>query len=180
MDQLLLHDVVPFYYVDPAAYQYYYPYYNEPQIEVPPMEVHTVIHGDKYDDLIKIVWQREFNRLFAQMPNQTIGKWNFYHVGSGEQQASHYYQLRDWAKVRFSCAQCGNGWTSMRGMVQFDVEIALITQPEGVSLTARLCHFALNFIRSLKLATFMRQCMVRNVKSALMSDSSKRCGIPKR
>merc|ERR1711935_1066970 len=80
----------------------------------------------------KIVWQREFNCLFAQMPNQTIGKWNFYHVGSGEQQASHYYQLRDWAKVRFSCAQCGNGWTSMRGMVQFDVEISLITQPERV------------------------------------------------
>lgn len=176
MDQLLLHDMVPFYYVDPAAYQYYYPYYNEPQ-----MEVRTVIHGDKYDDLIKIVWQREFNRLFAQMPNQSIGKWNFYHVGSCAQPSSHYYQLRDWAKVRFSCAQCGNGWTSMRGMVQFDVEIALVTHPEGVRLSPSfVCQFALNVIRSLKLATFMRQCMVRNVKSALMSVSSKRCGIPKR
>ena len=98
-NQLLLHDVVPYYYVDPSYY-----YYTPPCNQMDQMEMRTVIQGDKYDDLIKIVWQREFNRLFAQMPSQSIAKWNFYQVGSTtvNPHRHHCYQLRDWAKVRFS------------------------------------------------------------------------------
>ena len=98
-NQLLLHDVVPYFYVDPSYY-YYTPACNQME----QMEMRTVIQGDKYDDLIKIVWQREFNRLFAQMPSQSIAKWNFYQVGSStvNPHRHHCYQLRDWAKVRFS------------------------------------------------------------------------------
>ena len=33
-----------------------------------------------------------------------------------------------------SCDVCGNGWTSMRGMIQFDVQLQPAYNPEGVSL----------------------------------------------
>ena len=133
---------VPYVFVDSTYQSPYHSMVYDPQRQwlatpqIDQLEVRTVIHGDKYDDLIKIVWQREFNRLFAQVPDQSIGKWNFYQVSAldgMQRNRGHCYQIRDWAKVRFNCEKCGNGWTSMRGMILFDVEIIFVHQVDGVS-----------------------------------------------
>lgn len=85
-------------------------------------EVTTTINGDSYDDLIRIVWQREFNQLFCQLPDSPIAKWNFFESPTPKEDSTGMV-LRDWAKVRFSCPVCGNGWTSMRGMILFNISI---------------------------------------------------------
>merc|ERR1711990_551261 len=95
------------------------------------MEVRTVIQGERYTDLIKIVWQREFNRLFAQLPQDgVISKWNFFEVQN--EVDPFQLQLRDWAKVRFECIKCGNGWTSMRGLIRFQIQIQNLFMPDRV------------------------------------------------
>lgn len=86
------------------------------------VEITTTINGDSYDELIKIVWQREFNQLFCQLPEKPVAKWNFYESPTPKDDNIGLI-LRDWAKVRFSCPVCGNGWTSMRGMVQFHISL---------------------------------------------------------
>ena len=85
-------------------------------------EVTTTINGESYDDLIRIVWQREFNQLFCQLPDSPIAKWNFFESPTPKEDSTGMV-LRDWAKVRFSCPVCGNGWTSMRGMILFNISI---------------------------------------------------------
>ena len=61
----------------------------------------TTINGDSYDELIKIVWQREFNQLFCQLPEKPIGKWNFYESAQAKDDGQGIV-LRDWAKVSFN------------------------------------------------------------------------------
>ena len=55
---------------------------------------------DSYDELIKIVWQREFNQLFCQLPEKPVPKWNFYESDNAKEDNSGLI-LRDWAKVSF-------------------------------------------------------------------------------
>ena len=38
------------------------------------LEVTTTINGESYDELIKIVWQREFNQLFCQLSEKPVAK----------------------------------------------------------------------------------------------------------
>ena len=85
-------------------------------------EVTTTINGESYDDLIRIVWQREFNQFFCQLPDSPIAKWNFYE-SSTPKDDSYGMVLRDWAKVRFSCPVCANGCTSIRGIITFNITI---------------------------------------------------------
>lgn len=62
------------------------------------VEVTTTINGDSYDELIKIVWQREFNQLFCQLPEKPVAKWNFYESTTPKEDNIGLV-LRDWAKV---------------------------------------------------------------------------------
>ena len=71
-----------------------------PQKASEPFAITTTINGDSYDELIKIVWQREFNQLFCQLPEKPIGKWNFYESAQAKDDGQGIV-LRDWAKVSF-------------------------------------------------------------------------------
>ncbi len=59
-----------------------------------------------------------------------ISKWNFFEVQN--EVDPFQLQLRDWAKVRFECIKCGNGWTSMRGLIRFQIQIQNLFMPDRV------------------------------------------------
>ncbi|XP_014780923.1 receptor-transporting protein 4 isoform X1 [Octopus bimaculoides] len=63
---------------------------------------------------MEMVWHGEFDRLFCQyFPDQ-------WHLLSTHYPPSNRWRtFKDSAKVRFSCQQCGHGWTSMKGRVIF-------------------------------------------------------------
>ena len=67
-----------------------------------------------------------------------ISKWNFFEVQS--EVDPFQLQLRDWAKVRFECIKCGNGWTSMRGLIRFQIQIQNLFMPDRV----RKCSYNLS------------------------------------
>ena len=133
------------------------------------------------------VWQREFNRLFATLATDgEFAKWNFWTCGQIDKNQSNL-ELRDWAKVRFSCSQCGNGWTSMRGMIEFNIifqniyNTQYIPQPILVP-TVQFCLYILctdSIFRHRRLEIYMQQCLVKNVKSVIQKklDLKQQCGI---
>ncbi|XP_070207863.1 receptor-transporting protein 3-like isoform X1 [Littorina saxatilis] len=63
---------------------------------------------------MELVWHGEFERLFSQyFPHSWFLLPTFY-------APSERWQIfKDSAKVRFSCGECGHGWTSMKGRVIF-------------------------------------------------------------
>jgi len=65
---------------------------------------------------MELVWHGEFDRLFYQyQPHQ----WMLMPILQPPEPKNMWRTFKDSAKVRFSCQQCGHGWTSMKGRVIF-------------------------------------------------------------
>ncbi|KAK7460769.1 hypothetical protein BaRGS_00038816 [Batillaria attramentaria] len=63
---------------------------------------------------MELVWHGEFDRLFSQYyPHM------WYLVPTFYAPSDRWQVFKDSAKVRFSCGECGHGWTSMKGRVIF-------------------------------------------------------------
>ncbi|GAB1606123.1 receptor-transporting protein 4-like [Argonauta hians] len=63
---------------------------------------------------MEMVWHGEFDRLFCQyLPDL----WCL--LSTNYPPSNRWRTFKDSAKVRFSCQQCGHGWTSMKGRVIF-------------------------------------------------------------
>lgn len=63
---------------------------------------------------MEMVWHGEFERLFSQyFPD------HWYLLPTNYPPINRWRTFKDSAKVRFSCQQCGHGWTSMKGRVIF-------------------------------------------------------------
>lgn len=84
-------------------------------------------YGDKDLGLLlsqrmELVWHGEFNRLFAQyLPHVWVLEPTF------APPSDRWRTFKDSAKVRFSCQDCGHGWTSMKGRVVFWFELNFAT-----------------------------------------------------
>ncbi|KAL8582676.1 hypothetical protein ACOMHN_050419 [Nucella lapillus] len=63
---------------------------------------------------MELVWHGEYDRLFRQYYPHT-----WYLVPTFYPPTDRWQIFKDSAKVRFSCAECGHGWTSMKGRVIF-------------------------------------------------------------
>ncbi|KAH3790218.1 uncharacterized protein LOC127841378 isoform X1 [Dreissena polymorpha] len=71
---------------------------------------------------MELVWHGEFDRLFSQyFPHMWCLVPTFYPPGET------WRTFKDSAKVRFSCQDCGHGWTSMKGRVIFWFELNYAT-----------------------------------------------------
>lgn len=71
---------------------------------------------------MELVWHGEFDRLFSQyFPHMWCLVPTFYPPGDS------WRTFKDSAKVRFSCQDCGHGWTSMKGRVIFWFELNYAT-----------------------------------------------------
>ncbi|KAL3862233.1 hypothetical protein ACJMK2_008219 [Sinanodonta woodiana] len=71
---------------------------------------------------MELVWHGEFDRLFSQY---------FPHiwclVPTFQPPTEEWRTFKDSAKVRFSCQECGHGWTSMKGRVVFWFDLNIAT-----------------------------------------------------
>lgn len=81
--------------------------------------MHLINYGDKDLGLLlsqrmELVWHGEFERLFAQYYPHV---WQL--VPTFNPPTDGWRVFKDSAKVRFSCQDCGHGWTSMKGRVIF-------------------------------------------------------------
>ena len=106
-----------------------------------------------------------------------ISKWNFFEVQN--EVDPFQLQLRDWAKVRFECIKCGNGWTSMRGLIRFQIQIQNLFMPDRV----KRCFMVITNKKIFRFATweiFLHKCLGKNVKGAWTKDSKIQCGIRKK
>ncbi|XP_052759858.1 receptor-transporting protein 3-like isoform X2 [Mya arenaria] len=89
--------------------------------------MHLINYGDKDMGLLlsqrmELVWHGEFDRLFSQyFPHMWCLVPTFYPPGD------QWRTFKDSAKVRFSCQDCGHGWTSMKGRVIFWFELNYAT-----------------------------------------------------
>ncbi|XP_019643023.1 PREDICTED: receptor-transporting protein 4-like isoform X2 [Branchiostoma belcheri] len=83
---------------------------------------------------MEAVWHGEFSKLFSQFYPHL-----WYLIPSPAAPSPRWYRFRDSAKVRFSCQQCGNGWTSMKGRVIFWYYL----NPQGVPVPEGYLHFKL-------------------------------------
>ncbi|XP_052226147.1 receptor-transporting protein 3-like isoform X2 [Dreissena polymorpha] len=89
--------------------------------------MHLINYGDKDMGLLlsqrmELVWHGEFDRLFSQyFPHMWCLVPTFYPPGET------WRTFKDSAKVRFSCQDCGHGWTSMKGRVIFWFELNYAT-----------------------------------------------------
>lgn len=89
--------------------------------------MHLINYGDKDMGLLlsqrmELVWHGEFDRLFSQyFPHMWCLVPTFYPPGDS------WRTFKDSAKVRFSCQDCGHGWTSMKGRVIFWFELNYAT-----------------------------------------------------
>ncbi|XP_025081074.1 receptor-transporting protein 3-like isoform X2 [Pomacea canaliculata] len=63
---------------------------------------------------MELVWHGEFDRLFGQYYPHT-----WYLIPTFLAPNDRWRVFKDSAKVRFSCGECGHGWTSMKGRVIF-------------------------------------------------------------
>ncbi|XP_076452044.1 receptor-transporting protein 4-like isoform X2 [Babylonia areolata] len=63
---------------------------------------------------MELVWHGEFDRLFSQYYPQA-----WYLIPTFYAPSDRWQVFKDSAKVRFSCNECGHGWTSMKGRVIF-------------------------------------------------------------
>ncbi|BFZ22947.1 hypothetical protein BsWGS_25986 [Bradybaena similaris] len=63
---------------------------------------------------MELVWHGEFDRLFTQYYPHA-----WYLVPTFYPPSDRWRVFKDSAKVRFSCQECGHGWTSMKGRVIF-------------------------------------------------------------
>lgn len=81
--------------------------------------MHLINYGDKDLGLLlsqrmELVWHGEFDRLFSQYYPHA---WQL--VPTFCPPNDRWRTFKDSAKVRFSCQECGHGWTSMKGRVIF-------------------------------------------------------------
>ncbi|CAH1773063.1 unnamed protein product [Owenia fusiformis] len=72
--------------------------------------------GQSITTQMEIVWHGEFNKLFNQYSPH---RWDLYPTFIAPSPQENCRTFKDSAKVRFSCQQCGHGWTSMKGRVVF-------------------------------------------------------------
>ncbi|GFO22183.1 receptor transporting protein [Plakobranchus ocellatus] len=63
---------------------------------------------------MELVWHGEFDRLFSQYAYHS-----WYLLPTFVPPSDRWRVFKDSAKVRFSCQECGHGWTSMKGRVIF-------------------------------------------------------------
>lgn len=98
-----------------------------PPSAVVPDIMQLINYGDKDLGLLlsqrmELVWHGEFNRLFAQyLPHVWCLEPTF------APPSDRWRTFKDSAKVRFSCQDCGHGWTSMKGRVVFWFELNFAT-----------------------------------------------------
>ncbi|KAL5013465.1 hypothetical protein ScPMuIL_007735 [Solemya velum] len=81
---------------------------------------HLINYGDQNLGLLlsqrmELVWHGEFERLFSQYFPHTWYLGPATTVPTDKQ----WRTFKDSAKVRYSCQECGHGWTSMKGRVVF-------------------------------------------------------------
>ncbi|XP_078696306.1 receptor-transporting protein 3-like isoform X1 [Branchiostoma floridae x Branchiostoma belcheri] len=100
----------------------------------PPMSHQQAYGAPYYNTSMEAVWHGEFSKLFSQFYPHL-----WYLIPSPAAPSPRWYRFRDSAKVRFSCQQCGNGWTSMKGRVIFWYYL----NPQGVPVPEGYLHFKL-------------------------------------
>ena len=92
-----------------------------------------------------------------------ISKWNFFEVQN--EVDPFQLQLRDWAKVRFECIKCGNGWTSMRGLIRFQIQIQNLFMPDRV----QKCFMVITIKKMLQV------CNMGNIFAQMFGQKCQRC-----
>jgi len=75
------------------------------------------------------VWHGEFTRQFQIFKQKYNHQWLLIPTLEPpvEPPRNHWYCTQDTAKVRFTCIDCGNSWTSMKGQVTFWFRIDYLT-----------------------------------------------------
>jgi len=75
------------------------------------------------------VWHGEFTRQFAIFKQKYNHQWLLIPTLQPpvEPPRNHWYCSQDTAKVRFTCIDCGNSWTSMKGQVTFWFRLDYLT-----------------------------------------------------